>query len=201
MLIASDIPVTLIDTDVEMIDVAGDFGAKVYFGDGTRIDVLRQAGAEEAELILFCIDGDQITADMLHAVHDAFPRAASTFGRSTGRAVVKLEHAPVCYIVREVLESAIKMARMALESIDVDQRGNRPRRRPLSDARPRAAAQTDRDRRPPRRARTHHYAAVGCPSRLAFAEGLQQFQLELTGRRTQASSCTSAASSQSRLRD
>ena len=60
MLIASDIPVTLIDTDIEMIDVAGEFGAKVYFGDGTRLDLLRQAGAGEAELILFCIDGDQI---------------------------------------------------------------------------------------------------------------------------------------------
>lgn len=120
MLIANDVPVTLIDTDVEMIDVAGDFGAKVYFGDGTRIDVLRQAGAEEAELILFCIDGDQITADMLHAVHEAFPRAAIYLRAFDRRAVVKLEHAPVCYIVREVLESAIKMARMALESIDVD---------------------------------------------------------------------------------
>jgi len=120
MLIANDIPVTLIDTDVEMIDIAGEFGAKVYFGDGTRLDVLRQAGAEEAELILFCIDGDQITADMLHAVHDAFPRAAIYLRAFDRRAVVKLEHAPVCYIVREVLESAIKMARMALESIDVD---------------------------------------------------------------------------------
>ncbi|HWU93253.1 MAG TPA: cation:proton antiporter, partial [Sphingomicrobium sp.] len=121
MLIANDVPVTMIDTDVEMIDVAGDFGAKVYFGDGTRIDVLRQAGAEEAELILFCVDGDQLTADMLHAVHDAFPRAAIYLRAFDRRAVVKLEHAPVCYIVREVLESAIKMARMALESLDVPQ--------------------------------------------------------------------------------
>ncbi|MGZ2412318.1 glutathione-regulated potassium-efflux system protein KefB [Sphingomonas sp. F9_3S_D5_B_2] len=119
MLIANDVPVTLIDTDVEMIDVAGDFGAKVYFGDGTRIDMLRQAGAEQAELILFCIDGDQITADMLHAVHEAFPRANIYLRAFDRRAVVKLEHAPVCYIVREVMESAVKMARMALHSLDV----------------------------------------------------------------------------------
>ena len=37
--------VTLIDTDTEMIDVAGEFGSKVWFGDGTRIDLLRQAAA------------------------------------------------------------------------------------------------------------------------------------------------------------
>ncbi|MEO6216263.1 MAG: cation:proton antiporter, partial [Sphingomonas sp.] len=65
MLIAQGIPVTLIDTDIEMIDVAGSFGAKVYYGDGTRLDLLRQAGAAEAELILFCIDGDQLDAPLM----------------------------------------------------------------------------------------------------------------------------------------
>jgi glutathione-regulated potassium-efflux system protein KefB len=119
MLIANDVPVTLIDIDVEMIDVAGEFGAKVYFGDGTRIDMLRQAGAEDAELILFCIDGDQISAELIEAVHDAFPRAAIYLRAFDRRAVITLEHSPVRYIVREVLESAVKMARMALKSIDV----------------------------------------------------------------------------------
>ena len=120
MLIANNVPVTLIDTDVEMIDIAGEFGAKVYFGDGTRIDLLRQAGAAEAELILFCIDGDQISADMIEAVHEAFPKAEIYLRAYDRRAVIRLKQAPVRYIVREVLESAVKMARMALESIEVD---------------------------------------------------------------------------------
>ncbi|MEL0250818.1 MAG: NAD-binding protein, partial [Novosphingobium sp.] len=63
MLLASNIPVTMVDTDIEMIDVAAGFGAKVYFGDGTRLDLLRQAGAAEAEMIFFCMDGDQMTPD------------------------------------------------------------------------------------------------------------------------------------------
>ena len=41
-----------VERAIEMIDVAATFGAKVYFGDGTRIDLLRQAGADEAEMIL-----------------------------------------------------------------------------------------------------------------------------------------------------
>ena len=45
MLNASGLSVTLIDTDFEMIEVAGGFGAMVYFGDGTRLDLLRQAEA------------------------------------------------------------------------------------------------------------------------------------------------------------
>ncbi|MFT4027561.1 MAG: cation:proton antiporter [Novosphingobium sp.] len=119
MLIASEVPVTLIDTDIEMIDVARDFGAKVYFGDGTRVDMLRQAGAGEAELIMFCIDGDQLDAAMIEAVHEAFPQAAIYVRAFDRRAVIKLKGTPASYIVREVLESAVKMARLALRSLEV----------------------------------------------------------------------------------
>ncbi len=110
------ITVTLIDTDVGMIDVAGTFGAKVYFGDGTRIDMLRQAGATEAEMILFCLDGDQLDAAMLHAVHEAFPRASLYVRAFDRRAVMKLRGAPATLIVRETFESAVAMARAALDN-------------------------------------------------------------------------------------
>ena len=120
ILLASDIPVTLIDTDIEMIDVAAEFGAKVYYGDGTRLDVLRQAGAAEAELILFCIDGDQIAPDILEGVHEAFPDAAIYVRAYDRRALVKLKGGPAKLVVREVLESAVRMARHALEELGTD---------------------------------------------------------------------------------
>ena len=120
ILYAEGVPLTLIDTDVEMIDIAGEFGAKVYYGDGTRLDLLRQAGAAEAELILFCMDGDQLEADVLDEVHAAFPRAAIYVRAYDRRAVIKLKDAPIHYAVREVLESAVQMARRALVSIEVD---------------------------------------------------------------------------------
>ena len=44
-LLAEEVDVTAIDLDSEMIQVAGRFGFKVYYGDGTRLDVLRAAGA------------------------------------------------------------------------------------------------------------------------------------------------------------
>lgn len=113
---AGGITVTLIDTDIEMIDVAGTFGAKVYFGDGTRIDMLRQAGAADAEMILFCIDGDQLDSAMMAAVHEAFPRASIYVRAFDRRAVIKLRGAPVSLIVRETFESAIGMARAALDN-------------------------------------------------------------------------------------
>ena len=119
ILMASDIPVTLIDTDIEMIDVAADFGAKVYFGDGTRLDLLRQAGAAEAELIMFCMDGDQLSAELVEGVHAAFPQAAIYVRAFDRRAVIKLKGTAASGIVREVMESAVRMARIALEGLGV----------------------------------------------------------------------------------
>jgi len=119
MLIAQGIPVTLVDSDIEMIDVAGGFGAKVYYGDGTRLDLLRQAGAADAELILFCIDGDQLDAELIEGVHEAFPKATIFARAFDRRALIKLKGSPVAGVVREVMESAVKMARMALESLDI----------------------------------------------------------------------------------
>ncbi|PCG15648.1 MULTISPECIES: cation:proton antiporter domain-containing protein [Sphingomonas] len=119
MLLAQDIPVTLIDTDIEMIDIAAEFGSKVYYGDGTRIDLLRQAGAAEAELILFCMDGDQLDETTVEAIHEAFPNAALYVRAFDRRALVKLKGGPARYVVREVLESAIRMARLAMRDLGV----------------------------------------------------------------------------------
>ena len=119
MLNGAGVPVTLIDNDIEMIDVAGTFGAKVYYGDGTRLDLLRQAGASEAELILFCIDGDQLTAELIESVHEAFPKAAIFARAFDRRALLKLKGSPVTGVVRELLDSAVRMARMALDNVGI----------------------------------------------------------------------------------
>jgi len=120
MLIAQGILVTLVDTDIEMIDVAGQFGAKVYYGDGTRLDLLRQAGAAEAELILFCTDGDQIGPELVEAVHEAFPKASIFVRAYDRRALLKLKGAPVAGVVREVLDSAVRMARQAMAAVGIE---------------------------------------------------------------------------------
>lgn len=115
MLIAAEIEVTLIDTDTEMIDVADSFGAKVYFGDGTRLDLLRQAGAGEAALICFCIDGQGPEPAFLRGVKEAFPRAAMMVRAFDRRSLIALRETQVDYAVRELMESAVAMARAALD--------------------------------------------------------------------------------------
>lgn len=120
MLIGQGIPVTVVDTDVEMIQTAGDFGMKVYYGDGTRLDLLRQAGAAEAELILFCQDGDGMDSEQLEAIHHAFPEASIFVRAYDRRSLMRMKGAPIAGAVRELMESAVVMARRALQAVGVD---------------------------------------------------------------------------------
>ncbi|HEY7810745.1 MAG TPA: monovalent cation:proton antiporter-2 (CPA2) family protein [Allosphingosinicella sp.] len=114
MLMAKGIGVTLIDSKPSQIELAGTFGSKVYYGDGTRLDLLRLAGAADVKALLFCIDGNDLTARKLEPILEAFPQAA-VFVRAFDR-IHLMELAPLdlkC-TVREVYESAITMGREAL---------------------------------------------------------------------------------------
>ena len=121
MLMGANIPVTLIDSKPDQIDQSGEFGRKVYYGDGLRVDLLREAGADEARAILFCNDGTELNNERLEAIRMAFPKAllfARTFDR---RHLLTLDADLLDGTFREMLESAIAMARLAMERIDLDE--------------------------------------------------------------------------------
>lgn len=120
MLIGAHVEVTLVDDKVDQIDLAEQFGFKVYYGDGTRIDILRQAGADNAKLIAFCIDGDEMSAELIEGVKEAFPDASILVRAFDRRSVMRLGRAKADFIVRELFESAIVMAREALEFVGME---------------------------------------------------------------------------------
>ena len=119
MLMAKEVSVTLIDLKPSQIEISGTFGMKVYYGDGTRLDLLRSAGAGEAEALLFCIDGDALNAKKLEPILEAFPQAA-LFVRAFDRLhVMRLDGVELAGIYREVFDSAIAMGRDALVTLGV----------------------------------------------------------------------------------
>jgi CPA2 family monovalent cation:H+ antiporter-2/glutathione-regulated potassium-efflux system protein KefB len=117
MMMAGGVSVTTIDTDADRIDRSSRFGAKIYFGDGTRIDLLRQAGAADAQILMFCQDGDTLTTDLLDAIHAAFPGAAIYVRAYDRVTLIRLRESPASLMVREVMESAIAMARAGLDGL------------------------------------------------------------------------------------
>jgi glutathione-regulated potassium-efflux system protein KefB len=119
MLFAQGLSLTIIDLDAEMIDVSARMEMKVYYGDGTRIDLLRQAGADEARLICLCIDGEGPDAEIVRSIRDAFPDARLFVRLFDRRHALALQDMDVSFMVREVYESAICMGREVLKSLDV----------------------------------------------------------------------------------
>ena len=122
MLMAKRVPVTLVDTDAEMIEAAGSFGTKVYFGDGTRIDLLKTAGADQARAILFCNDNlsGALTREALSRVIDAFPHARVMVRTFDRRHMMELDSLDLAYTQRELFESAVKMGRAALKDAGIE---------------------------------------------------------------------------------
>jgi len=122
MLQAKRIPVTLVDSNASQIERVADFGIKVYYGDGTRIDLLRTAGAETAEAILFCHDDRTFNRDKLEAVLEAFPQAVIMVRVFDRRDEIALDGLDVALIQREVFESAVVMGNAALHRLRIADR-------------------------------------------------------------------------------
>jgi glutathione-regulated potassium-efflux system protein KefB len=119
MLMAKGIAVTLIDSKPAQIEMAGAFGMKVYYGDGTRLDLLRLAGAADARAIFFCIDDDKPHPRRLQPILETFPQAAVWVRAFDRRQVMELRGLDVAGVVREVFESAVCMGRQALAAFGV----------------------------------------------------------------------------------
>ena len=112
--------ISIIDNDVEMIEVAQTFGFKIYYGDGTRLDILHAAGAASADLVLVCVDDKQAATRIVELVKGEFPLArvmARAFDR--GHAL-ELVNAGADYQLREVFESALEFGAEVLRELDVD---------------------------------------------------------------------------------
>jgi monovalent cation:proton antiporter-2 (CPA2) family protein len=119
-LLAEEIDVTTIDLDSEMIQVAGRFGFKVYYGDGTRLDVLRAAGLDKARMIAICIDNQDAANRIVELVQAEFP-GTKIFVRSYDRGhTLQLRSKNVDYELRETFESAMRFGHKALVALGID---------------------------------------------------------------------------------
>jgi glutathione-regulated potassium-efflux system protein KefB len=117
MLLARQVDVSIIDSDTEMIRVAGNFGFKIYYGDGTRLDVLRAAGAGSAKIIAVCVDNRDAADRIVELVNSEFP-VAELYVRSFDRGhTLSLLSAGVAYEIRETFESAMAFGEAALRGL------------------------------------------------------------------------------------
>ena len=119
MLMAQGVAITAIDLKARQIELSQTFGMKVYYGDGTRLDLLRQAGADRAAVILFCLDGRTLSAKKLEPILEAFPQAAVLARVFDRLHLIELDGLDFAGACREVFESAVRMGRAALVALGV----------------------------------------------------------------------------------
>ena len=115
MLLSQGTAPTVLDHDAEMIETARTFGYRVFYGDATRLDLLRTAGAASAKVLVVAVDDMKQSLQIVDMVKEHFPQL-----QIVARAVDvahwnQLRERGVMRVERELFESSLRSARSVLE--------------------------------------------------------------------------------------
>jgi glutathione-regulated potassium-efflux system protein KefB len=108
---------SIIDSNAEFIRDIGDFGFKVYYGDGVRPEILHAAGAASARAILICVDDKEAALKIAEIVKEEFP-LVPVLARAYDRGhAIDLLKAGVDYQIRETYDSALSFGGEVLRAL------------------------------------------------------------------------------------
>jgi CPA2 family monovalent cation:H+ antiporter-2 len=119
LLRANNIPIVVLDHEIEQIENVRQINIKSFFGDASRHDLLEKAGIEEARLLVVAIDDRDRTLLMVEHVKKYFPGVwvlARAFDRGHG---YKLREAGADDVVSETYHSALELGGHALTAMGV----------------------------------------------------------------------------------
>ncbi|MEO6362379.1 MAG: glutathione-regulated potassium-efflux system protein KefC [Caldimonas sp.] len=117
MLFANGITPTILDHDAEAIDGLRRFGWRAFYGDATRLDLMRTAGAAKARLLVLAIDDIEQSVEVAKMVQEHFPDLLIVARARNVQHFYELFEAGVRHIERETFDSALMTARSALEAL------------------------------------------------------------------------------------
>ncbi|HXA38292.1 MAG TPA: monovalent cation:proton antiporter-2 (CPA2) family protein [Phenylobacterium sp.] len=122
LLLANNFKVVLLESSIEQIEILRRFGWRVHYGDASRIDLLRSAGADKARLLLVAIDDRDKAVEMVAAARQAFPKLAIFARAFDRRHAYELIKTPGVIVERETFESALNYGRRALLTLGLSER-------------------------------------------------------------------------------
>ncbi|MEQ1535100.1 MAG: glutathione-regulated potassium-efflux system protein KefC [Burkholderiaceae bacterium] len=115
LLLAQDIPTTVLDHDAEMIETARSFGYRVFYGNATRLDLLRTAGAATAQILVVAVDDVEQSLAIVDLAKEHFPQLQLVVRARDATHWNKLRDRDVRLIQRELFESSLQSASSVLE--------------------------------------------------------------------------------------
>ncbi len=115
LLLAQGIACTVLDHDAEMIEAARNFSYRVFYGDATRLDLLRTAGAATAKILVLAVDDVDQSLEIVDLVQAHFPQLEIVARAHDVTHWNKLRDRGVMRVEREMFESSLLTARTVLE--------------------------------------------------------------------------------------
>ena len=110
---------TALEQDTEQVEVIRRFGSKVYYGNPSRPDLLRAAGAEHARLLVVALDDMEQTLRVVEVARRTFPQLRVLARARNRRHAHLLMDRGVDRLVRETFHSSLRLSEMALEDLGV----------------------------------------------------------------------------------
>ena len=117
MLYANGIHPTVLDTDADQIEAMRRFDWRVFYGDATRLDLMRTAGAATAKVLVLAIDDVAQSVEVAKMVRENFPNLTIVARARNVQHYFELLELGVQLIERETLDSALMSARSVLEQL------------------------------------------------------------------------------------
>ena len=115
MMLAQGVPATVLDHSVEMLEVAHTFGYRVFYGDATRVNLLRVAGAEQARILVVAVDAPEQSLKIVQLAKKHFPHLHIVARARDVTHWHGLRDLGVEHVERELFESSLRTARKVLE--------------------------------------------------------------------------------------
>jgi glutathione-regulated potassium-efflux system ancillary protein KefC len=117
LLMANGIRTTVLDHDAERIESARAFGYRVFYGDATRLDLLRLAGAAEARVIMVAVDDTEATNTIVDLARTHFTKAQLVVRvRDLTHAFDMLDRG-IQNFDREVLDASLRSGHRVLDAL------------------------------------------------------------------------------------
>jgi len=117
MLMSQGLRVTVLDHDADTVEGLRQFGFRVFYGDATRLDLLRTAGAGTAKVIVVAVDDIEQSLEIVDLVKENFPQARIIARARNVTHLFQLRDRGVTEVEREVFESSLRSARATLEAL------------------------------------------------------------------------------------
>ena len=115
VMLTQRIPTTVLDHSVEILEIARAFGYRVFYGDATRLDLLRIAGAEHARVLVVAVDDPEQSLKIVTLARKHFPQLQLVARARDLTHWNKLRDLGVTLVQRELFESSLESARTVLE--------------------------------------------------------------------------------------